>query len=209
MSADLVGGRYPVTYSLNKFLGLPSNASQANIAARTNADAVGLGDLTDNAASLVSGKLTLVPVPVEVGDPLTYIDVLVGATAAGTPTHSWAALYQGVLTTASLLASQSADGGSTAIPASTRFTFQLGSEYIVKSTDAPYGYLYVAVSETATTVSSLVGANVAAAAQYAWFADTPAFFAGTSGSALGATAPASVTLSGVSAIATVPLVFLR
>jgi hypothetical protein len=77
----------------------------------------------------------------------------------------------------------------------------------VTPTNAPYGFVYVALSLTGT-VCSVISASCAAAAQYAWFTDTPPFFGGTYSSALGATAPATVTLASVTAIATPPAVFL-
>ena len=207
MSGDLVGGRYPLTYPFSKALGLPSNAVQGNIAVRSNLEYTGINDLTDAAAALVSGKLTYVPVPVEVGDCISKVSVLVGGTAASTPTHSWAALYSGALTTAALLGSQSTDGTTAVIAASGRFDFTLGSKYIIQPADAPYGYVLAAVSVTGTAVPSLASVAVATALQYAWFTDTPLFGA-TYGSALGASAPSSLTLASASALATPPAVFL-
>jgi hypothetical protein len=210
MSGDLVGGRFPLTYPFSKAVALASNNAQGNVSVRSNLEYLGLAGLSDIAASVwgatTGGKATLVPVPVENGDLIQYVDVLVGATAAGTPTHSWAALYNSAGT---LVGTQSTDGGTAAIAASGRFTFTLGAKYIVNPTDSPNGILYAAISETATTCSSLIGATSAAAAQYAWYTGMPVFLGGTSGSALGATAPTSITLSGVTAVAAQPAVFLR
>lgn len=209
MSGDLVGGSYPLTYSFRKSLGLAANSNQGNIAPRCNLEFPQLGgDLTDAAASLVSGKLTLVAIPVEYGDEISNVSIAVGATAAGTPTHQWAAVYSGVLTAAKLQGAQSVDGTTGAIAASGLFTFALATPVIITPAIAPYGYVYAAVSVTATTVPSLSSAACATAVQYARFADAPPFWAGTEGSALGATAPASITLSSVTAIATPPEVYL-
>ena len=208
MPGDLVSGRYPLVASFSKLVGLASNAAQSNLAVRSNKEWFGLADLTDAAASLVSGEMTVVPVPVAVGDQFSTVAVAVGATDASTPTHSWAQLYTGVLTTAKPIGTQSADGTTAAIAASGLFKFTLGSSVIITPDLAPYGYIYVGVSVTGSGVPSLVGGNVATAAQYARFADDPIFAAGTIGSALGATAPTSITLSSVTAIATVPEVYL-
>lgn len=208
-SGDLVGGRYPLTASLNSILGQPVNATQANTPVRTNLEYTGINDLTDAAASLVSGKLTLVPVPVDPGTVISKVTVLVGATAASTPTHSWAAIYSGILTTPALQGAQSADGTTAAIAASAAFSFTLATEVVVTPTIAPYGYVYVGVSVTATTsVPSLISAACATAAQYAWFTDSPPFFGATYSSSLGATAPSTVTLASASAIATPPVFFV-
>ena len=207
MSGDLVGGSYPLTYPFRKGLGLPANATQGNISPRSNLELPFLGNLADQAAALVSGVITLVAIPVEIGDEITKVSVLVGATAAATPTHQWAALYSGALTTAALQGAQSADGTSTAISASGRLDFALATSVLVTATNAPYGYVYAAISVTAGTVPSLISATCAAAGQYAWYADTP-LFAATTGSAVGGAAPATLTLASGTASAKVPAVFL-
>ncbi len=204
---DTERGSYPSGYPLGARLGLAANAVQANIAARTNLEYGILGSLQDAAASLVSGDLTYVPVPVEIGDVVTKVTVQVGATAASTPTHSWAALYSGALTTATLLGSQSADGTTTAIAASSQLVFTLGAKYIVGVNDAPYGYILVGLSVTASTVPSLMSGSVPTAIQKAWFTNVPLLGA-TYSSALGATAPATITLASASALASPPVVFL-
>jgi len=206
MSGDLVSGGYPLA---NPFasLGLAANAVQSNIVARSNLQYGILGSLQDAAAALVSGNLTYVPVPVNVGDAISTVTVQVGATAASTPTHSWAALYSGVLTTAKILGSQSADGATTAIAASSQLAFTLGAKYIIQPADAPYGYILVGISATASTVPSLMSGTVPTAIQKAWSTNVPLIGA-TYSSALGATAPASITLASASALATPPVVFL-
>lgn len=207
MSDDLVGGRYPLTYPFAKALGLKSNSAQVNISARSNLEYLGLGDLADTAAALSSGTMTLVPIPVEIGDLIEYVDVFVGATAASTPTHSWAALYN---ESGAILGSQSVDGATAAIAASGVSTFTLGGGgYIVGVADAPNGFIYAGVSVTASTVPSLAAASIATAVGYQLYSSGPAFYAAHSGSALGASAPASVTLSSATVQAGVPVVVLR
>lgn len=206
---DLERGSYPITDPFWSMIGQPANAGQSNIAVRTNLKGGFLGSLQDAAAALVSGVLTYVAVPVQAGDVISTVTVRTGATAANGPTQSWAALYSGALTTATLLGSQSTSGGAAAIAASTSFKFTLGSKYIVQGlVDAPFGYILVGVSVTATTaVPSLVSGTVPTATQGAWFTNTPLMGA-TIGSALGATAPASLTLASATALAAPPVVFL-
>lgn len=208
MPADLVGGHYPTYSAQDALLGQARNVTQANLPAFTNFPWVGATDESDAAASLVGGKLTVISVPVDIGVPITDISAMVGVTGASTPTHAWAALYSGTLTTATLLGTQSPDKTTTAIAASTTWTSVI-STYTIQPADAPYGYIYVGLSQTGTGVSSLIGGGMATAGQYAWFTDSPPFFAGTYSSALGATAPATVTLASVTAIATVPFIVLR
>lgn len=208
MSGDLISGGYPMTDPFTS-LGLGANGVQGNIAARSNLRYGILGSLQDATAALVSGDLTYVPVPVCPGDVISTVTVQVGGTAASTPTHSWAALYSGAATTAVLLGSQSADGTTTAMAASTAFSFTLGAKYIVGSiaNDAPFGYILVGLSVTGTAVPSLVCGTVPTAVQKATFTHMPLLGA-TYSSALGATAPASITLASASALASPPIVYL-
>jgi hypothetical protein len=213
MPGDLVGGAYPLSYSLRKAFGLQANATQGNLGVRSNVEWFGYADITDATASLVSASMTVVAVPVENGDVFTTCAIAVGNTAAGTPTHQWVQLYTGALTTALPLGTQSVDGTSTAIPSKKLYTFTLPSGIVINTNstanggNAPYGYVYVGIGMTATTVPSLCGGNVAVNCQYARFPNSPPFLAGTI-SASGATAPTSVTLASVTAIATVPEVYL-
>lgn len=206
MSGDLVGGGYPLTDPFAS-LGLGVNGSQSNIQARSNLHYGILGSLQDAAAALVSGDLTYVPVPVNVGDEISTVTVQVGATPGSTPTHSWAALYSGTLTTATLLGKQSTDGTTTAIPASTALAFTLGAKYIVQPGDNPNGFILVGLSVTGSAVPSLVSGTVPTAVQKATFSNMPLLGA-TYSSALGAAAPASITLASASALATPPIVYL-
>lgn len=206
--SDLVHGKYPLGHPLTKALGGQVNASQANLAVRSNLEWFGINDLTDAAASLVTGKATVVAVPVEVGDVISKVSILAGATAESGGSHAWAAIYSGVPTTAVLLGAQSVDAtGATLIAASARADFTLATPVEITAAVAPGGFVYAVVSVTGT-VPSLISAAVAVAAQYPWFTGSPAVFGGTEGSGLGATAPATITLSGVTAIATPPVVFL-
>lgn len=210
MAGDLPGGAYPLIYSFRKMTGLASNGAQGNLSLRSNVEWLGLADVTDGSASLVTADMTLVPVPVEVGDTFSTVTVLTGNTAGGTLTHQWAQLFTGALTTIKPIGTQSTDGTSTAIGAKAAFSFTLGSTVQITTgsgSEAPYGYIYVGIGVTATTVPSLVGGAIATNCQYSWFTDSPPFFSGTI-SAAGATAPTSVTLASVSATATVPHVYL-
>ena len=203
---DTERGSYPSHYAFGASLGLAPNVAQGNIAARSNLQYGILGSLQDAAAALVSGSMTVVPVPVEIGDEFTTVTVEVGATAASTPTHAWAQLYSGALTTAVSLATQSVDGGTTVIAASGKLQFTLGAKYIVGLADAPFGYILVGIGATASTVPSLMSGSVPTAVQFKWFPNVPLL--GSTIAAAGAAAPASITLSGLSALATPPIVFL-
>ena len=202
--SDLVRGKYPVTNPLFSAFGQTANASQANVALRTNAVVTGLNALTDGAA-LTTAVATAVAVPVEVGDVITKVTVFVGATAAGTPTNSFAALYSGVAVPA--LLGQSVSGGVAAIAASGAFTFTLASAINVTAANAPLGFIYASVVVAATATPSLASTTVATAVAYKWFANAPLGLGALAhGAALSTTAPATIT--GQTAQAVTPIVVL-
>ena len=123
----LIRGRYHATNPAWSAVGQPTNASQSDIALRSNVDYLGYSNQVDQAAALVTTKSTFVPVPVEVGDTFSTITVISGATAASTPTHSQAYLLSGVLTTATLLGTTT-DLTTTAVAAGpSARSFVLGS----------------------------------------------------------------------------------
>lgn len=211
MAGDLVSSQYPLNGpGLQALLGKGGQKAQANLPVRSNLEIPTFsGALADTAASLVSGVMTVVPVPVDIGMEITNISVVVGATPASTPTHQFAALYSGTTVAAPPLIAQTADGTTAAIAATGRydFSFAAGSQVVVTPAMAPNGFIYVAVAVTGTTVPSLVTVPAGAAAgQYRWFANSPLYFSQTSGSAVGATAPA--TLAEASVLTTAPVVFV-
>ena len=221
MGADLVGAHYPLNGVLDSILGQARNAVQANAPIRSNLEYIGIGGgLTDTAGATAcpSGIMIVQPIPVDVGTEISKISVLIGATAASLPTHSFAALYQGTGASPALIA-QSTDGATAAIAASGRFDFSLTTPYVIgaNTNDAPNGYVYAAYMFAATTQPSIItnAGTIAAAAQYPWFSKSPANsmwstsanqFCFSAGSGLTSTAPS--TLVWVAAKTFVAPVFL-
>lgn len=208
---DLIGGMYPLGNAFQGFLGSAGQAGQPNLSVRSNIEfPMFSGPLADTAGASVaaSGVMFAVPVPVDVGMEITNLSVLVGATAAGTPTHQFAALYSGTTVTSPPLIAQTVDATTTAMAASKRydFAFASGAQQIITAAQAPYGFVYLAYSLTATTLASLITIPCGAAAgQYRWFTNTPLYFSQTSGTAVGGTAPA--TLVNASTLTVAPVVF--
>lgn len=105
---DLVAGRYPLYNTEWALDGQPNPPYRQSISR---------GDIaTGNggaALAAASGVMAVVPVVCHPGDIIGAIQLMVG-TIAGTPTHSWVALYTGVTSSATLIG-QSADvvGGMT------------------------------------------------------------------------------------------------
>lgn len=204
--SDLVSGRYHQFDPIDGLIASQSNATQSNVPARSNLRYYGMANLSDQSGALSSGVSTTVPCPVEWGDVISKITVLVGATAASTPTHSFAALYKGTGSAPALIG-QSTDGTTTAIAASGAFTFTLTTPYQVLQADCPNHFIYVAVCVTGTATPSLACVAPATAVSYQWFTGAPLKMgAVTHGSAQGATAAS--TIASPSAQANTPIVFL-
>ncbi|GIE29969.1 hypothetical protein Ait01nite_030140 [Actinoplanes italicus] len=152
--------------------------------ARRNLPRIGLYDSAGDTGqvALATGVMTSVPIFLRAGDIITNISVRSGATAAGTPTNYWFALYDDSAVPA--LLGQTGDQTSTAWAANTTKTLALASPVTVPRT----GIYYVGIMVTATTPPTLLG-SVAA----------PAIVTGeralsqSSGSSLTASAPLTIT----------------
>lgn len=142
--------------------------------------------VSDVAAMLVTQVMTHVAIPVQVGDVITSISFVSGATAANTPTNWWFALYTSVATPA--LVAQTADQTSGAWAADTMKTLALTSSYSVTAD----GFVYAACMVKATTVPSLIGVTLARAAVSTGPVTGQVRLAGNSGAALTTTAPATI-----------------
>jgi hypothetical protein len=150
---------------------------------RRNMPRAGLYDSASDTGqvALATGVMTSVPIFLVAGDVVTNLSFRSGATAAGTPTAYWFALYSDAATPA--LLAQTADQTSTAWAANTTKTLALTAAYTVPKT----GIYWAAIMVTATTPPTLLGACAA-----------PAIVTGernlsqSSGSALTTTAPATI-----------------
>ncbi len=182
------GGHYPATdpqWSLN---GAPAGMFRANLRR---------SECGGNLAALTTQVMTAVALYLEAGDTVTNLTFMSGATAAGTPTNWWFALYSTAATPA--LLAQTADQTSTAWAADTAKTLALAAPYAVTAT----GIYYAAVMVKATTVPTLIGASIQADASGAVVTGQKVL-ANTSGSALTATAPG--TIATPTTVGTVPYV---
>jgi hypothetical protein len=164
--------------------GSPTNATFAETCSRTDA----IADL----AIAATGVVLSVGVPFQYGEVVRNITFVTGATAAGTPTAGFAALY----TPAGALIAQTADFATTARAANTVYTVALtGNPNIVT---AP-GLYYIAISFTATTVPTLRGVNLGNSVMAGNLGLSAAVLAQTHGSAVGGVAPATIATPTASA----------
>lgn len=209
--SDLVSGRYGQTAAMSAVLGNLANVTQANIPARSNAEYLGWAGWTDGVTA-AAGVAFSVAVPMDPGTVVTNISIVVGATAASTPTHGGAGLYAGTGAAPAILA-QSADTLTGAIAASAVFTYALSSAYLVKAADVPNGFLYVSVFGAGTAVQTAAAVSTPTATGYQLFTasttpkgTSPLFISATHGSSLTTALPA--TIASPSAKAVAPIVIL-
>lgn len=151
-----------------------------------------------SACQPATGVMDLTAIYLTTGQTITNINFVTGSTAAGTPTHTWFALYddgRGSATSGQLaLLGQTADQGSGAVAANTN----LGLSLITPWTTQYTGIYYVAFMNSGTTVPTLSGVIRASSASIALAAAAGALYSGTAGSSLTATAPSpsgAVTVS--------------
>ena len=151
---------------------------------RRNLPRTGLYDSAGDTGhvALATGVMTSVPIALQAGDVITNISVRSGATAAGTPTNWWVALYDDQATPA--LLSQTADQTTTAWAANTSMTKALAAAQTITRS----GIYWVGIMVTATTVPTLIGTIGAPA-----IATGERALSQSSGSGLTTTAPATIT----------------
>lgn len=152
-----------------------------------------------NLSALTTQVMLSAAILLYAGDVVTNLTFMSGATAAGTPTNWWFALYDTQATPA--LIAQSADQTTGAWAADTAKTLALSAPYTVPTT----GIYYAAIMVKATTPPTLIGASVQADASGAVVTGQKVL-ARTSGSALAATAPA--TIAAPTTVGTVPYVVI-
>lgn len=150
----------------------------------------------DVAAALTTQVMTSVALPLQSGDVVTNLSFKAGATAAGTPTNWWVALYD---PNGNLL-SQSADQLTAAIAADATKTLALAAAQVVSAS----GVYYAGIMVKATTVPSLLCVTLGRAAVSTGILTADKILAQTSGSSLTTTAPP--TIATPTAVASVPLV---
>jgi hypothetical protein len=184
----LTNGRYPSKNPQWLLAGQPSGTY------RTNLDrALVVSDF----ASLTTQVMQSTALYLQAGDLVTNLTFKSGATAAGTPTNWWFALYDDSATP--VLLAQTADQTTAAWAASTAKTLALTSPVSIPRS----GIYSAAVMVKATTPPSLLGAGTIAGA-VSGFVAGDLVLAQNSGASLTATAPATIT--GGSTIGFVPRV---
>lgn len=144
-------------------------------------------------AVLTTQVMLSVAVPCMAGDQVSKIAFRSGATAAGTPTNWWFALYD----PAGLLVAQTADQLTAAWAASATKDLSLVAFNVASSAAQTYslpatGVYFAAVMVKATTTPSLLGVSTFDASMSTGLVTGQKQLAQTSGAALTTTAPATI-----------------
>ena len=139
----------------------------------------------DETAVLTTQVMLSAAISLPTGTVVNKIGFITGATAGATMTNWWVALYSSAATPA--LIAQSADQTSGAIAASTAIEVSLATAQTITAS----GTYYVALMVKATTVPSLVFKTLPVAA-ISTGRTGQSILVQTSGSALTATAPATI-----------------
>ncbi|HXR42993.1 MAG TPA: hypothetical protein VN738_11345 [Acidothermaceae bacterium] len=141
---------------------------------------------SDVSAALTTQVMTSVAIALQAGDVVSKLAFMSGATAAGTPTNWWFALYDNSATPA--LLGQTADQLTAAWAADTVKDLALAAPVTITTT----GLYYAACMVKATTVPSLACAVLGRAAVAGAVLTGQKVLAQTSGSGLTTTAPATI-----------------
>jgi hypothetical protein len=203
MPGDIVSSKYPTINAALALVPGLSNVANPYYPVRSNLE-WNLGSITDGALA-ATGVGAFVAVPWDAGQTVSKISLVVGGTAEATGTHAFMALYSGIATPA-LLSQAPDETGAAAYAASGIHTVTLTTAQTITAAQAPNGFVYALVAVTATTVPTALSVGSPTGVNFAWTTGSPSFLAGTAGSALGATAAA--TIASPSAKAVGPVMFL-
>ena len=176
MPGDMTGGAYSTEDIIWKMMGRPRNATQQNIAARSNVWFTGYSAAVDLAATATK-KGMFSAVPVQEGDVITKVSSFIGATEGKTGVKSFVAVYEGTTakTEAKLLGQSKVK--EVAIKPKLILTEELEKALLITSTNAPNGYVFVGLITEATTLPTQVGVEIPVACQKSYFAAMPEAFA--------------------------------
>ena len=199
----LIRGHYPQTNPNWLLTGSATNIANPTVPVRSNIEYTGLANPTDGALA-ATGVACFVPIPVEPGTVISKVSLVIGATAGGTITNQFVAIYSGIATPA--LIGQSTDTTSAAIAASGLATWTLTAAQQITAAQAPQGFIYAGIAVTATTIPTALTVSIPTAVGYKWFTNGPLFLSATAGSALAGTAAATIASPAAKAVA--PIVFL-
>lgn len=205
--SDLVHGRYGVADPIWRLLGGQVNASQSDIAVRSNLYGLSLNGLEAGAA-VTTKEGTYVAVPVQEGDSISKVSILQAAVGSSI-TNQFAAVYSGLVgTNKPVLLAQSVAGGTTELAEYSLVTYTLQTSILINSLTAPNGYVYAGVNLEATTPGTQLMVKIKPKAQFNWFPGSPTCFATTTKQKSATEAATNLEIKAQVGLESVPLVFL-
>jgi len=155
--------------------------------------------LASSTVTLTAGTIVQTYIGLQKGQIVSKLSIVTAATAAGTPTNSWAGLASPVGATPKVVAI-SADGLTGAIAANSVVTFTLSSPYTVPTTGWYLAFVCVAAT-TGPTAAAAPSLGAAGRGAIAPFVSGPGATAQTTPPALGA------TLTATTASGAIPLIY--
>lgn len=174
----------------------PQFLTQGSPLNATIAETIFRRDATTDLSALTTQVMLSAGIALQAGDVVSNLTFISGATAAGTPTNWWFALFSNAATPA--LLAQTADQTTTAWAANTIKTVALATAQTIT---VP-GIYFAAIMMKATTPVSLVGKAVQNAVVAGAVLTGFSILAQTSGSALTTTAPS--TIASPTTVANIP-----
>jgi hypothetical protein len=157
MPADLVGGGYQLYNPIWSFFGRLANATQSNVAVRSNLEYIGAGAKQEQSGTVTSEKGLLVAVPVTWGDIISNVWVAT-TTASESGAEFIGAVYEGVASNATTANETKVIAQSAVVKeefkASKGNKLALKSSVLITPSNAPAGFVYAGlyVKETTATV---------------------------------------------------------
>jgi hypothetical protein len=167
--SDLVSARYPLDNPVDLILGRPSFGVQSNLPARSNLSYLGgLAGLSDH-ATVATKKGLFVAIQVGIGDVISKVNCLIGATEGKTGVKSFVALYSGLTGGKEPALLGQSKVAEAAIKPSKVLSEALESPVQITVANAPNGFVYAGLTVEATTINTAVSALVPTACQGEWF----------------------------------------
>ena len=205
---DLVSGRYGAYDPMWLGFGKPNNVTQASQPMRSNAWVTGLSTQVSGLPGGANGEAYFVAVPVQEGDVITKVGMLVTVEGKTTP-FCFGAVYEGTIEgKASKLIAQSTVSATNGeeVQKVGYHSYELSKAVLITSENAPYGFVYAGINCEETTVAKVATIGVPTACQVEWWKGAPKVL--SMNVAQKAKSEAAASFKPETAAAVLPLIFL-
>lgn len=151
MPADLVGGGYQLYNPIWSFFNRTPNATQGNVAVRSNLEYLGLGAKFEASSTITSEKGLFAAIPVTWGDVISNVWIQVQKESES-GAEFIAALYEGVAPGKETKVFGESAVIKEELKKEKSAKFALKSSQLITPTNAPGGYIYAGFFSKETTV---------------------------------------------------------